>query len=189
MKPKYKHGDYEYFNQKRVREIIKTIILFAVPLSLFVAGYLATNTKTNLLTIVAVLGLLPASKSCVDMILYLRFHGCSKEDHELLKDAMDAFDLKAYGLVFTSYQRSYEVAGCIVKNGYVCGYLTNHKDMYEDLEKHITQIAKQDGQKATVAMYEKAEDFLERIKVLSEKETENEETDKNLMTLLYQISL
>lgn len=189
MKPKYKHGDYEYFNQKRVREIIKTIILFAVPLSLFVAGYLTTNTKANLLTIVAVLGLLPASKSCVDMILYLRFHGCSKEDHELLKDVMDVFDLKAYGLVFTSYQRSYEVAGCIVKNGYVCGYLSNHKDMHEDLEKHITQIAKQDGQKATVAMYEKAEDFLERIKVLSEKETENEEKDKNLMTLLYQISL
>lgn len=189
MKHRYKQGDYEYFNQKRIREIIKTIILFVVPLSLFVAGYLATNTKANLLTIVAVLGLLPASKSCVDMILYLRFHGCSKEDYELLKDAMDAFDLKAYGLVFTSYQRSYEVAGCIVKNGYVCGYLSNHKDMHEDLEKHITQIAKQDSQKATVAMYEKAEDFLERIKVLSEKETENEEKDKNLMTLLYQISL
>ena len=82
MTQKVKQGDFEYFNKKRQREVIKTVIYFGVSLSLFIAGYAATKTKANLLTIVAVLGLLPASKSCVSMIVYLRYHGCSREDHE-----------------------------------------------------------------------------------------------------------
>ena len=55
MRQKVKQGDYEYFNKKRQKETIKTLIYFGISLSLFVAGYAATKTKANLLTIVAVL--------------------------------------------------------------------------------------------------------------------------------------
>lgn len=188
MRQKVKQGDYEYFRKKRKQEVIKTLIYFAVSLLLFIAGYMATKTKANLLTIVAVLGLLPASKSCVSMILYLRYHGCSREDRELLKDIMEPF-LHAYGLVFTSYKKTYEVAGCIVKNGYIYGYLTSHQDMAKDLEEHIAGIAKQNGYKATVGMFTHSEDFVNRCKQLMEKGTENEDEDKKLMVLLHQISL
>lgn len=188
MGQKVKQGDYEYFNKKRQREIIKTLIYFGVSLSLFIAGYAATKTKANLLTIVAVLGLLPASKSCVSMILYLRYHGCSKEDYEFLKDTLEHFK-HAYGLVFTSYKTTYEVAGCIVKNGYIYGCLTSHKDMGKDLEEHIAGIVKQNGYHATIGMFSDREDFINRLKQIQDKETENEENDEKLMVLLHQISL
>lgn len=188
MAQKVKQGDFEYFNKKRQREVIKTVIYFGVSLSLFIAGYAATKTKANLLTIVAVLGLLPASKSCVSMILYLRYHGCSREDHEFLKETLEHFK-HAYGLVFTSYKTTYEVAGCIVKNGYIYGCLTNHKDMGTDLEEHIAGIVKQNGYQATVGMFSNKEDFVNRLKQLQDKETENEENDEKLMVLLHQISL
>jgi len=188
MKQKYKQGDYEYYNRKRNREIMKTLIYFAISLSLFVAGYVATKSKANLLTIVAVLGMLPASKSCVSMIMYIRYHGCSEENYLKLKDTMESF-LHAYGLVFTSYKKTYEVAGCIVKNGYVYGYLTNHQEMHDDLEEHIAGIAKRNGYQATIGMYTKAEDFISRCKQLEDKKTENEENDLKLMELLHQISL
>lgn len=185
---KYKQGEYEYYHQKRNWEIIKTLIYFAVPLSLLAAGYFATGTKANLLTLVAVLGLLPASKSCVSMIMYIRYHGCSQENYVLMKDILENF-LHAYGFVFTSYKKTYEVAGCIVKNGYIYGYLTNHQEMHKDLEDHIDGIIKRDGYKATVAMYTKAEDFINRCEQIKEKETENAENDEKLMRLLHQISL
>lgn len=188
MGKRYKQGDYEYYNWKKTREIIKTLILFAVSLSLFAAGYAATKTKANLLTIVAVLGLLPASKSCVSMILYMRYHGCSREHYLQLKDVLPSF-LHAYGLVFTSYQKTYEVAGCIVKNGYVYGYMTNHHDGKKDLEEHITSIAKRNGFHATVGMYTEISDFISRCKQLENKKTENEKEDDKLMELLHQISL
>lgn len=188
MKQKYKQGDYEYYNRKRNWEIIKTLIYFAVSFSLLVAGYVATKSKANLLTIVAVLGLLPASKSCVSMIMYIRYHGCSEENYLQLKDMLENF-LHAYGLVFTSYKKTYEVAGCIVKNGYIYGYLTNHQEMHDDLEEHIAGIVKRNGYQATVGMYTKAEDFVNRCKQLEDKKTENEENDRKLMELLHQISL
>ncbi len=178
MRQKVKQGDYEYFNKKRQKETIKTLIYFGISLSLFVAGYAATKTKANLLTIVAVLGLLPASKSCV----------CSPADYEFLKDTLEHFK-HAYGLVFTSYKTTYEVAGCIVKNGYIYGFLTNHKDMGKDLEEHIGGIVKQNGYQATIGMFSDKEDFLNRLKQLQDKKTENEENDEKLMVLLHQISL
>lgn len=188
MKKKYKQGDYEYYNHKRNMEILKTIIYFAVSISLLIAGYAATKTKANLLTIVAVLGLLPASKSCVSMIMYVRYHGCSTENHELLKDTLSNF-LNAYGLVFTSYKKTYEVAGCIVKNGYIYGYLTNHQDMHEDLESHIDGIVKRNGYKATIAMYTDPQEFINRCNQIKDKEDEDRENDEKLMELLHQISL
>jgi hypothetical protein len=188
MKQKYQQGDYEYYQKKRNREIIKTVISFAISFSLLAAGYAATKTKANLLTIVAVLGLLPASKNCVSMIMYLRYHGCSKENYRLLKDTLEHFR-HAYGLVFTSYKYTYEVAGCIVKNGYIYGYLTNHQDMGQDLEEHIAGIVKRNGYTATIAMYTKPEDFINRCRQIQDKEDENEKNDANLMELLHQISL
>lgn len=188
MKKRYQQGEYEYYRWKRTGEIIKTMILFAVSLSLFAAGYAATKTKANLLTIVAVLGLLPASKSCVSMILYLRYHGCGREDYRKLKEPLSGF-LHAYGLVFTSYQKTYEVAGCIVKNGYVYGYMTNHHDGKKDLEEHISNIAKRNGYHATVGMYTDIMDFIERCKQLEDKKMENGKEDAGLMELLHQISL
>lgn len=188
MKKGYKQGDYEYYNWKKTREIIKTVILFTVSLSLFAAGYAATKTKANLLTIVAVLGLLPASKSCVSMIIYIRYHGCSRDHYLKLKDVLSGF-LHAYGLVFTSYQKTYEVAGCIVKNGYVYGYMTNYPDGKKDLEEHITSIIKRNGLQATVGMYTELTDFTNRCRQLENKKTENEREDARLMELLHQISL
>ena len=188
MKQKFKQGDYEYYNWKRNREIIKTVAYFGISLALLAAGYIATGTKANLLTVVAVLGLLPASKSMVGMIMYMRYHGCGKEHYEALKETLDKFN-HAYGLVFTSYKKTYEVAGCIVKNGYVYGYLTNHQDMHEDLESHIEGIAKRNGHQITIAMYTKMDEFIERLNQIADKKTENEESDAKIMELLHQISL
>ncbi len=188
MKQKFKQGEYEYYNWKRNREIIKTLIYFGISLALLAAGYIATGTKANLLTIVAVLGLLPASKSMVGMIMYMRYHGCNEENYAILKDTLEKFN-HAYGLVFTSYKKTYEVAGCIVKNGYVYGYLTNHQDMHEDLESHIEGIAKRNGYQITIAMYTKTDEYLERLNQIVDKKTENEENDAKIMELLHQISL
>lgn len=188
MKQKYKQGEYEYYNWKRKREVLKTILYFGVSLSLFIAGYLTTGTTKNLLTIVAVLGMLPASKNAVSMIMYLRYHGCSKSNYDMLNDTLSKFK-HAYGLVFTSYKKTYEVAGCIVKNNFVYGYLTNHQDMHKDLEEHIEGIAKRNGFQITIAMYTKADEFLERLGQIEDKRVSNEETDTKIMELLHQISL
>ena len=73
-------GTKGYLSTQSKYEIARTVLYFAISLSLFVAGIVATGDKMNLLTIVAVLGCLPACKSAVTMIMFLRYKGCSKED-------------------------------------------------------------------------------------------------------------
>ena len=53
-------GNFGYIRAKRLSVLIKTAIFFGISLSLFAAGYITTGKKENLLTIVAVLGCLPA---------------------------------------------------------------------------------------------------------------------------------
>ena len=73
-------GMRDYLKTQKNYEIARTILYFAISLTLFVAGWIATGKRENLLTVVAVLGCLPACKSMVDMIMFLKHKGCSPED-------------------------------------------------------------------------------------------------------------
>ena len=77
-----KKGEYTYLSQRKKQEILKTIIMFGISAAVFLMGYLSAGSKNNLLTIAAVLGCLPASKSAVSMIMNLRVKGCSLRDAE-----------------------------------------------------------------------------------------------------------
>ena len=76
---KAKKGEYSYLSWRKKQEILKTTVLFGISAAIFVMGYFSTGSKNNLLTVVAVLGCLPASKSAVSMIMNLLrvcFHAC-----------------------------------------------------------------------------------------------------------------
>lgn len=188
MKQKIKKGDYGYYNFKRKRVIFLTILYFLLSLALYAAGYITTGSNKNMLTIFAVLGMLPASKSAVSMIMYLRYHGCSEENYQLFQDVAESF-LHGYGLVFTTYKKNYESALCIVKNGYIYGYLSNHLEDGKELEKHIQDLARQNGYQSSVSFFTNSKDFIKRLQELSIKEDEDRAKDEGLLNLLYQLSL
>ena len=54
---------YGYIDSQKKYEIIRTLVYFGISISLFIAGYVATKSKMNVLTVVAVLGCLPAAKA------------------------------------------------------------------------------------------------------------------------------
>ena len=60
-------GTCGYLRTQKIYEILRTVLYFAISLSLFIAGWVSTGSRENLLTIVAVLGCLPACKSLVEM--------------------------------------------------------------------------------------------------------------------------
>ena len=65
-------GSKDYIHTQKIYEVVRTVLYFGISLSLFAAGYITTGNRLNLLTVVAVLGCLPASKSAVNMIMFLR---------------------------------------------------------------------------------------------------------------------
>ena len=65
---KIQKGKPGYLNYKRKVEILRTVIYFVIVLAIFALGYWQTHTRLNLLTVVAILGCLPASKALVGVI-------------------------------------------------------------------------------------------------------------------------
>ena len=72
-------GTRGYLRTQKTYELLRTVLYFAISLSLFIAGWVSTGSRENLLTIVAVLGCLPACKSLVEMFMFLRYRGCDEQ--------------------------------------------------------------------------------------------------------------
>lgn len=161
-------GTRNYINSQKKYEIIRTLLYFGISASLFIAGYVATKTKMNYLTVVAVVGCLPACKSLIGAIMFLRFKSCSKEVCKQLDEI--SHDLtELYDMVFTSYDKNYVVSHMVIAGNTVCGYTETKEFPEKEFQTHITNILKMDGHKnVTVKIFKDLDKYLDRIVQLNE---------------------
>ena len=106
-------GTSGYLRTQKNYEILRTVLYFAISLSLFIAGWVTTGSRENLLTIVAVLGCLPACKSIVNLIMLCRAKGCSREVYEQIKPCEGRL-IGMCDLYFTSYQKNFPISHMVV---------------------------------------------------------------------------
>ena len=144
-----KKGEYGYLSYEKKVTVIRTILYFALSIALYVIGYVTTKTNKNLLTVVAILGMLPASKSAVNMIMYLKAKGCSEAVWEkVLKKVPDKalYGLNVlYDLYFTSYQKNFQVSAAVIKGNCICALTEDAKCDSKAGEKHIEAMLTKNG--------------------------------------------
>jgi len=196
-------GEYGYISARKKMTVIRTVVFFALCAAVFAAGYITTGSRNNLLTIVAVLGCLPASKSLVNTIMFMRAKGCSPSAHDTIISAYtggwdDIQDetvgkkmLQAYDLYMTSYKTNYPVSHITVCGSMVTGLLENAgADTMRECEKHIDEHLKADGYKnITVKIYSDPVKYTERLNKLSELDTDSGPSADGMMETLKAISL
>lgn len=182
-------GSFGYIQNRRKFTALRTILYFALSISLYVAGYVTTGSNKNLLTIVAVLGCLPSCKSAVNFIIFLRAKGCSQE----LRDAVEKFETELtsfYDLYFTSYQKNYQVSHMVLKGNVLCGITESEKCDVNEAQKHLEQMLSQEGIKnMTVKIFSDRRKYIDRLSQLVELETEENKNRDEIVNLLYSISL
>lgn len=135
-------GQKGYLEYQKKATIIRTIILFALSLAIFLTGLISTGQKENLLTIVAVLGCLPASRSAVNMIMVLRYHGIGEADFSKIQPHVGAC-ASLCDLVFTSYEKNYEIHHMAYKGNSLIGYTANPDCDARKCEKHLHDLCVQ----------------------------------------------
>lgn len=179
---KYK-GTKDYINSQKKYEIIRTLLYFGISISLFAAGYIQTGRKANLLTIVAVLGCLPASKSAVSVIMFLRFKSCGADAASEIEKHCQGLHV-LYDMVFTSYQKNYVVSHLAVQGNTVCGYSEKPDFLENDYYKHIDNILKMDGLKdVTVKVFTDLKKYTNRLEQMKELEADEGRTEAVIATL------
>ncbi len=184
-------GTYGYLKAQRKKVVITTVIMLVLSLSIFFIGWWSTGSQKNLLTIVAVLGLLPASRSLVSMIMFLRAKGCSENAHiKIAEHSKELFE--AYDLLFTSYKKNYQISHLVVADKVICGFSEDSKLDTKACEKHLETMLKQGGCKnIVIKIYRDIEKYCESLDHLKQKARENEHKDQLdiIWSNLYSISL
>lgn len=161
-------GTKHYLNTQKKYEILRTVIYFGISLSLFAAGWITTGTKVNLLTIVAILGCLPASKSMVQMIMYLRYKSLSESTLQGIDSHSQNLSC-LYDMVFTSYEKNYSVGHLAVKGNTIVGYTEDAKFDEKSFYTHIDQILKKDHIKGTsIKIFSDLKKYTDRLDQLQE---------------------
>lgn len=183
-------GNFGYIAAKRRQVIIRTLIFFAISLAIFIAGYVTTGTRKNLLTVVAVLGCLPACKSMVNMIMLIRATGCSKEAKEVLAP-LEGRLIGMYDMYFTSYQKNFAISHMIVEGKIILGYTESERCDGKACGEHLQTMLKQGGFKdMTIKISDDLKTYAGQLKNLNEMKQENDPLkDDEVRVLLYDISL
>lgn len=176
-------GTKDYLKTQKRYEILRTILYFAISLSIFIGGWAATKTRLNLLTVVAVLGCLPACKSLVGMIMFLRFQGCASENVQIIEEHMEGLT-GLFDMVFTSYEKNYNVAHITIKGNTLCGFTQEEAFDEQAFYKHLDGILKLERYKdVTIKVFKDIHKYADRLEQLKSLNAEEENTAGIVETL------
>lgn len=182
-------GSYGYINNRKKYTALRTVLFFAISAALYISGIIRTGSNKNLLTIVAVLGCLPACKSAVNFILFLRARGCSDALHEKLVSFDDALTV-FYDMYFTSYQKNYPLSHMALKGSMLCGITENPACDCMEAQKHLERMLMQEGIKnVTVNIFSQEDKYIDRLSRLLEMQVEDHKEREGIISLLYSVSI
>lgn len=160
---KIQKGEKGCLVRQRKSAILRTAMLFILSLAVFLTGLISTGQKENLLTIVAVLGCLPASRSAVNMIMLMRFHGVSEKDYSAIAPHVQTCT-SLWDMVFTSYEKNYEIHHMAFKGNALIGYTANADCDAAKCAQHLQKLCAQNGLKdVEIKIFRELPKYLNRL--------------------------
>ena len=136
--------------------------IFDINCSIF-AGIFFYRKKENLLTIVAVLGLLPSSKSLVSVVMYFKIPKFSEKVYQEVSRQEGAVPV-LYSMYLTSYKANFPINCFAVRGNHLIGYTEFAACDAAACEEHIQGILKQNSVKnVTIKIFHEKARFTERL--------------------------
>lgn len=166
---KAKKGDYGYIRAQKIKRSMITLLTLALPVGLFLIGYFATHTRKNLLTLVAILGCLPACKFMVGAIMMYLQKPLSEETYQKIHTAAGEL-VMSYEMYVTTYDKSLFLDAAAVCGNTVVFYTSKApaKELVTFMEGHIQNILRQNGYRENVKILTELAPFLERMRYMNQ---------------------
>jgi len=164
-------GEFGYLDQHKKSAWIKAVGMMAVPLLIFIAGWIYNQTRMSVVTVVAVVGCLPGCNQIVHAIVATRYHSIDRELYEETEQKRGD-RLVLYENIFTSYEKNYRVDCLLISGRDLVGYTSDKKMDIEKAQMHIEKILKDNFYRQNVKIFTDKEIFMKRMQVLVSKEEE-----------------
>lgn len=185
---KYSKGEYEYAKYNKNRVLIYTVIMFSLSIALYLIGYFTTKTNKNYLTIFAILGLLPASKSLVSLIMNFRVKTSNLEfKNEIESRIGDLYGM--YHMYFTSYDTNFYFDHLIITSNSLICYSSDSKIDEKKFKEHFEKHMKIEGiNDVMIKVFNNSNNYFRRLEELNESEA-NLSANQSIVNLIYSITL
>ena len=149
---KVEKGEFGYLAYKKSRNMIKTIIAFAVVLVIFIIGFIIWKSKNNYLTMLAVVLVLPAAKFAVSYFVLIPHKNCDKELNSV------------YDLVVSNKQKPVGIMAAVISDNQILAYTSAAKADKNLFETSVKEFLKNEKLTCAVLLYKDKDTYLEKVK-------------------------
>lgn len=160
-------GKPGYIKARKMRYLLWACLEFAVVAMIFIIGIIQTGNRMNVLTVVAVVGCLPASKMLVEFIAMAPHKGISETYYQEIKEKAPLLTT-TYDLLLTCSDKIMPVDVFVISGHVVCGYSSSSKTDVDAVAAHIKEMLAQNHyEKMTVKVFHDYKAFLSRAEGLN----------------------
>ncbi len=159
-------GQYGYFQSEKKRRALITLGFFAVPILILISGIIYSGSRKNLLTVVAMVGFIPAAISLVNFIVIFLRKSISRELYETIDPHIGVLTY-AYELYLTSEQKNAMVDCLVFCGNEIVGLITDKDTDPRFAKDHLQKYLRADGYKVSVHMLTDVRHFTERCDSLN----------------------
>ncbi|MCD8398328.1 MAG: hypothetical protein LUD12_14310 [Lachnospiraceae bacterium] len=164
---KVKKGTRGYISYEKKKRFLMTLLMFILPLGIYIIGYVTVKSRLNLFTVIAILGCLPACRSMVGLIMMLMQRPMPDDRYDAIKQAAGSLTV-GYELAITAYEHTSLVEAAVICGDQVVCFTADEKTDIAYLEKHIRQMLSSNGfTEAQVKVMKDLKPYLQRVSVLA----------------------
>ena len=118
------------------------------------------------------MGCLPACKELVNVIMFLKRRSMPQAMYQEIEAHAGSL-VRAYELVFTTYEKNYPVHSLVVRGQEIAGYTTLKNTDLRPLQEHIAKTLKENGISGVhVHIFPDLKAYLDRVDALAGMELE-----------------
>ena len=160
-------GEFGYFRRARNRSLLITLLLFAIPVAAFLIAWAVNRSRMNIVTVVAIVGCLPACRSLVNFIMLAMRKPMDKRLYDEIRAHQGRLDMR-YEMYMTGYEKSAYIDAAAAAGRTVVAYIHDESASAEYLSEKIEKALSNAGYPADVKIMKNKKLFLERLDSMNE---------------------
>lgn len=169
---KIKKGQFGYTKAHRKQQFLKFLLYVALSLAVFLLGLLVTKTTENLLSVVAIVGVLPCTKELIGVIMSFKRKPMDAEMHRQISEKAGELE-QIYELLFTTSETSYPMEAVVIEGKDVICYSADKACDTKKIQEHLYKLLNANGYKENVKIFTDLKKFLDRTGDLARREKED----------------
>ena len=160
---KVEKGEFGYLAYKKSRNMIKTIIAFAIVLVIFIIGFIIWKSKNNYLTMLAVVLVLPAAKFAASYFVLIPHKNCDEELKSAIEERKGELN-SVYDLVVSNKQKPVGIMAAVISDNQILAYTSAAKADKNLFETSVKEFLKNEKLTCAVLLYKDKDTYLEKVK-------------------------